>query len=124
EPFNDDGSYRQDVFYNAFGGGQAYIADALRTARAADPNAKLYLNDYNIEGQGAKADAMFTLASALKQQGVPLDGIGFETHLDIQYGFPTNMQANMQRFANLGLDVAVTELDVRMTLPEDSGKDA
>ena len=124
EPFNDDGTFRQDVFFNAFGGGQAYIADALRTAHAADPAAKLYLNDFNIEGQGAKADAMFNLASALKQQGVPLDGIGFETHLAIQFSFPTNMQANMQRFANLGLDVAVTELDVRMVLPEDSTKDA
>ncbi len=122
EPFDDSGNLRTDIFYQAMGSG--YIADALRTARAADPNAKLYLNDYNIEGQGAKSDAMYNLASSLKSQGVPLDGIGFETHLDIQYGFPTNMQANMQRFANLGLDVAITEADVRMTLPEDSGKDA
>src|SRR4051794_7644948 len=59
EPFNEDGSWRQDAFYNAMGTG--YIADALRTARAADPNAKLYLNDYNIEGSGAKADAMYNL---------------------------------------------------------------
>jgi endo-1,4-beta-xylanase len=124
EPFNEDGTYRQDVFYTAFGGGQAYIAAALRAARAADPNAKLYLNDYNIEGAGAKADAMYTLAAALKQQGVPLDGIGFETHLAVQYGFPTTMQANLQRFADLGLDVAITELDVRMQLPEDATKGA
>ena len=51
------------------------------TARAADPNAKLYLNDYNIEGTGAKSNAMFNLVSSLKQQGVPIDGVGFETHL-------------------------------------------
>ncbi|WP_051950815.1 endo-1,4-beta-xylanase [Actinacidiphila yeochonensis] len=122
EPFNDDGTYRTDAFYNAMGSG--YIADALKTAHAADPNAKLYLNDYNIEGTGAKADAMYNLVSSLKSQGVPIDGVGFETHLDIQYGFPTSMQQNMQRFANLGLDVAVTELDVRLTLPRDSSKDA
>jgi endo-1,4-beta-xylanase len=122
EPFDDSGNLRQDAFTNAMGSG--YIADALRTARAADPNAKLYLNDFNIEGTGAKADAMFNLASSLKQQGVPLDGIGFETHLGVQFGFPGNMQANMQRFANLGLDVAITELDVRMVLPEDASKDA
>jgi endo-1,4-beta-xylanase len=124
EPFNDDGSYRQDVFYTAFGGGAQYIADALRTARAADPNAKLYINDYNIEGTGAKADAMFTLAQQLLQMGAPLDGIGFETHLAVQYGFPGQMQQNMARFANLGLDVAITELDVRMTLPETAAQDS
>jgi endo-1,4-beta-xylanase len=122
EPFEENGNLRASPFFNAMGSG--YIADALRTARAADPNAKLYLNDFNIEGQGAKSDAMFNLASQLKQQGVPLDGIGFETHLAVQFSFPTNMQANMQRFANLGLDVAITELDVRMQLPEDSNKDA
>jgi endo-1,4-beta-xylanase len=124
EPFNDDGSYRTDVFYNAFGGGVQYIADALRTAHAADPNAKLYINDYNIEGTGAKADAMYSLAQQLLQQGAPLNGIGFETHLAVQYGFPNQMQQNMARFANLGLDVAVTELDVRMTLPETAAQDS
>jgi endo-1,4-beta-xylanase len=116
EPFNDDGTYRQDVFYNAFGGGEQYIADAIRTAHAADPNAKLYINDYNIEGEGAKSNAMFTLAQTLLSQGVPLSGIGFESHF-ILGQVPSTMQANMQRFANLGLDVAVTELDDRIQLP-------
>ena len=122
EPFNDDGTYRADVFYNAMG--TAYIADALKTARAADPTVKLYINDYNIEGSGAKADAMYALASSLKAQGVPLDGIGIQGHLATQYGFPSGMQANMQRFADLGLDVAITELDVREVLPETAAQDA
>jgi endo-1,4-beta-xylanase len=122
EPFNDDGTLRGDAFYQAMGTG--YIADALRTARAADPAAKLYLNDYNIEGTGAKSDAMYNLVKSLKSQGVPIDGVGFETHLAIQYGFPTSMQQNLQRFADLGVDVAVTELDVRMQLPRDATKDA
>lgn len=118
EPFNEDGTYRTSVFYNAMG--SDYIATALKAARAADPTAKLYINDYNIEGSSAKADAMYALASALKSQGVPLDGIGMQGHLATQYGFPTGMQANIQRFADLGLDVAITELDVRMPLPEDA----
>jgi endo-1,4-beta-xylanase len=122
EPFDDNGNLRADAFYNAMGSG--YIADALRTARAADPSAKLYLNDYNIEGTGAKADAMYNLVKSLKSQGVPIDGVGFEGHLAIQYGFPTSMQQNLQRFADLGVDVAVTELDVRMQLPADAGKTA
>lgn len=117
EPFNDDGSLRQDVFYNAMGSG--YIADALRTAHAADPNAKLYLNDYNIEGENAKSNAMYSLVSSLKSQGVPIDGVGLESHF-ILGQVPSSMLANMQRFAALGVDVAVTELDDRIQLPASS----
>lgn len=117
EPFNSDGSFVSDPFFNAMGSG--YIADALRTAHAADPNAKLYLNDYNIEGENAKSNAMFSLAQSLLAQGVPLNGIGFESHF-ILGQVPSDMEANMQRFANLGLDVAVTELDDRITLPATS----
>ncbi|ACU73822.1 glycoside hydrolase family 10 [Catenulispora acidiphila DSM 44928] len=120
EPFNDDGSFRQDVFYNAFGGGAQYIGDAIRTAHAADPAAKLYINDYNIEGQGAKSDAMYNLAKTLVAQGVPLGGIGFESHFIVGQ-VPSSLQANMQRFAALGLDVAITELDDRMPTPASSG---
>ena len=119
EPFNEDGSLRADVFYNAMGTG--YIADALRTAHAADPSAKLYLNDYNIEGLNAKSNALYNLAQSLVAQGVPLGGIGFESHF-ILGQVPSDMQANMQRFANLGLDVAVTELDDRIQLPTSSAK--
>src|SRR6185312_3326422 len=117
EPFNGDGSFVSDAFYTAMGSG--YIADALRTAHAADPNAKLYLNDFGIEGENAKSNAMFSLAQSLLAQGVPLNGIGFESHF-ILGQIPSNMQANMQRFAALGLDVAVTELDDRIQLPASS----
>ncbi|MFJ8884129.1 endo-1,4-beta-xylanase [Streptomyces sp. NPDC102402] len=120
EPFNEDGTYRTSPFHTAMG--SDYIATALRAAHAADPEAELYLNDYNIEGLGAKSDAMYALASELLAEGVPLDGVGMQAHLAVQYGFPYEMRANMQRFADLGLDVAVTELDVRMQLPADAAK--
>lgn len=122
EPFNEDGTFRTSPFYTAMG--SDYIATALRAAHAADPDAKLYVNDYNIEGLGAKSDAMYALVSALLDEGVPLDGVGMQAHLAVQYGFPYQMRANMQRFADLGLDVAVTELDVRMQLPADAAKTA
>ena len=117
EPFNEDGSLKQDAFYNAMGSG--YIADALRTAHAADPAAKLYLNDYNIEGENAKSNAMYSLVQSLKSQGVPIDGVGLESHF-ILGQVPSTMQANMQRFVALGVNVAVTELDDRITLPATS----
>jgi len=115
EPFNDDGTLRSTIWLNAIG--PSYIADALRWAHRADPRAKLFLNDFNIEGIGPKSDAMFALVKSLKAQGVPIGGVGFETHLGLQFGFPNQFQANMQRFADLGLDVSVTELDARMILP-------
>ena len=114
EPLNEDGSLRSDVFFQAMGAG--YIADALRTAHAADPSAKLYINDFNIEGSGAKADGMFNLVQSLLAQGAPINGVGFESHF-ILGQVPASLQANMQRFAALGIDVAITELDDRIPLP-------
>ncbi|KAF4613898.1 hypothetical protein D9613_007495 [Agrocybe pediades] len=114
EPFNDDGTFRQSVFFTTTG--TSYIATALRAARAADPNAKLYINDFNIEGTGAKSTAMANLVKSLKAQGVPIDGIGIQAHM-IVGEVPSTFQQNLQNFANLGVEVAITELDVRMTLP-------
>jgi endo-1,4-beta-xylanase len=119
EPFNEDGTFRQTPFFTAMGAG--YIADALRTARAADHKAKLYLNDFNIEGISAKSDAMYNLARSLKAAHVPLDGIGIQGHL-ILGQVPSTMRANIERFAALGLDVAITELDIRMELPVTDAK--
>ncbi|WP_329215351.1 endo-1,4-beta-xylanase [Streptomyces sp. NBC_01485] len=115
EAFNEDGTYRETVFYKTLGPG--YIADALRWAHQADPKAKLYLNDYNIEAVGPKSDAYYGLAKELKAQGVPLDGVGLQAHLALQYGYPTTLEDNLRRFARLGLDTALTEVDVRMLLP-------
>jgi endo-1,4-beta-xylanase len=122
EPFDDNNPSmpRQDVFFNAFGG-TGYIADALKTAHAADPNAKLYINDYNIELPGSKQDAMFNLASSLKSAGVPLDGIGFESHFVLgQVTSASVLETSMARFTALGLNVAITELDDRIQLPASS----
>jgi endo-1,4-beta-xylanase len=120
EAFNEDGSRRQSVFQQKLGDG--YIADAFRWARQADPSAKLYINDYNTEGNSAKANAMYNLVRSLRQQGVPVDGVGIQAHLAIQFGFPGGYRDNLNRLGALGLDVAITEADVRIQLPADSGK--
>ncbi|MFQ1001992.1 endo-1,4-beta-xylanase [Modestobacter sp. SSW1-42] len=112
EAFNEDGTPRQSIFYKAWGNSTDYIADAFRWADQADPSAKLFYNDYNIEYTGPKSQAVYDLVKKLKAQKVPIDGVGFQTHLSTQYGFP-DLQATMQRFADLGLDVAETEVDVR-----------
>lgn len=96
--------------------GPGVIADAFRWAHAADPKALLFYNDYNIAGEdgtNAKSDAAYTFIKQLVAQGVPISGVGDQGHLDTQYGFPTKMTDDLQRFANLGLKTAITEADVR-----------
>ncbi|WP_434443174.1 endo-1,4-beta-xylanase [Lentzea sp. E54] len=115
EAFNEDGTRRQTVFQDKLG--DRYIADALRWAHAADPKARLYINDYNVEGINPKSDALYDLVRSLKRQGVPIHGVGIQAHLSIQYGFPSGVRENIARFAALGLDVAITEADVRIPLP-------
>ncbi|KAK0204279.1 endo-1,4-beta xylanase [Desarmillaria ectypa] len=114
EPFNDDGTWRSDVFFNTMG--ESYVGVALKAARAADPKAKLYINDYNIEGLGAKSTAMVNLVKSLKAQGIPIDGIGIQSHL-IVGEVPSTLKANFEQFTALGVEIAITELDIRMTLP-------
>jgi endo-1,4-beta-xylanase len=117
EALNDDGTLRDTIWLRNLGPG--YIADAFRWARMADRNTKLFYNDFNLEFFGPKSDAAFALVKQLLAQGVPIDGIGFQGHLGAQFGFDTRVQENMQRFADLGLEIAVTEADVRMPLPTD-----
>ena len=96
--------------------GAGIVADAFRWAHAADPDALLFLNDYNIageDGSNAKSDAAYAFVKSLLRKGVPIDGVGDQGHLDTQYGFPTQMAADLQRYADLGLKVAITEADVR-----------
>jgi endo-1,4-beta-xylanase len=96
--------------------GPGVLVDAFRWAHAADPKALLFYNDYNIageDGSNAKSDAVYAWVRSMLARGVPIDGIGDQGHLDTQYGFPTQMTADLQRFADLGLKVAVTEADVR-----------
>ncbi|GGK54073.1 hypothetical protein Ppa06_13550 [Planomonospora parontospora subsp. parontospora] len=121
EVFEENGSLRNSFWYQRLG--ESYIADAFRYAKAADPDAKLCINDYNVEGVNAKSTAMYNLVRTLRAQNVPVDCVGFQSHLAIQYGFP-NIQENMQRFADLGVEVRVTEIDVRMQMPRSSSKDA
>ncbi|TFK40447.1 glycoside hydrolase superfamily [Crucibulum laeve] len=114
ELFNEDGTWRNSVFYNTTG--ESFVATALRAAHAADPKTKLYINDYNIEGTGPKSTAMFNLVKSLKAQRIPIHGVGLQAHLIVGQ-IPSTIQANIEQFAGLGVDISITELDIRMTLP-------
>ncbi|MBN0040105.1 endo-1,4-beta-xylanase [Cellulosimicrobium cellulans] len=119
EAFEDDGSRRQSVFQRQLGDG--YIEDAFRAARAADPDADLCINDYSTDGINAKSTAIYDLVADFKARGVPIDCVGFQAHL-ILGQVPSTMTQNLQRFADLGVDVRITELDIRMSTPADASR--
>jgi endo-1,4-beta-xylanase len=90
--------------------GNDWIEAAFRAARAADPAARLCYNDYNTDGVNAKSTAVYTMVADFKARGVPIDCVGFQSHLT--NSAPGDYQANLQRFADLGVDVQITELDI------------
>ncbi|CAL9423652.1 endo-1,4-beta-xylanase [Streptomyces sp. NPDC057362] len=94
--------------------GNDWIEVAFRTARAADPNAKLCYNDYNVENWNwAKTQAMYAMVKDFKQRGVPIDCVGFQSHFNSGSPYDSNFRTTLQNFAALGVDVAITELDIQ-----------
>ncbi|MEU5341360.1 endo-1,4-beta-xylanase [Streptomyces sp. NPDC020766] len=112
EAFQDgsSGARRSSPFQDKLGNG--FIEEAFRTARAADPAAKLCYNDYNTDGVNAKSNAVYNLVRDFKARGVPIDCVGFQSHFNSASPVPGDYRANLQRFADLGVDVQITELDI------------
>jgi endo-1,4-beta-xylanase len=112
EAFADGGSgaHRPSVFQNRLGDG--FIEQAFRTARTADPAAKLCYNDYNIENwNDAKTQGVYRMVRDFKARGVPIDCVGLQSHFGAG-GPPSNFQTTLSSFAALGVDVQITELDI------------
>src|SRR6185312_11986642 len=110
EAFNEDGSRRQS---NLQGTGNDWIEAAFRTARNADPSVKLCYNDYNIENWSyAKTQGVYRMIQDFKSRGVPIDCVGLQTHFTGGSSLPGNFQTTLSNFAALGVDVALTEVDV------------
>lgn len=109
---------RQDFWEKAMG--ETYIDQAFTAARAADPSAKLYLNDYGIEHAGQRWDALIALVQRLKNRGVPIDGVGFESHVyqTTDRIDPEILRSHIQEIATLGLSVRISEIDVTGTNPQ------
>ena len=89
--------------------GPDYIAEALQLAHAADPQARLYINDFLVLGPGEKQDRLFALAEHLLEIGAPLHGIGIQGHFEVVT--PREIETTMKRFASLGLEIELTEID-------------
>ena len=93
--------------------GNDWIEAAFRAARAADPNAKLCYNDYNTDNWAhAKTQAVYRMVQDFKSRGVPIDCVGFQAHFNSGNPVPNNYHETLQNFADLGVDVQITELDI------------
>lgn len=104
--------FRNSVFYQKMG--INYIDQAFINARAADPVADLYYNDYNIENGGAKTTNLYALVDGLKSRNVPITGVGFQMHVLLDWPSTSTIEAAMKAIADRGLKVKITELDVRV----------
>lgn len=112
--------YRNSLFYQRLG--KAYIANAFRAARAADPSVELYYNDYDTEGGNAnKLNCLLQLVDDLRANNVPIDGVGFQMHVQIDWPSTSNIAAAFQAIVDRGLKVKITELDVPINNPYGSG---
>ena len=102
-----------DNFYWADHLGKNYIANAFRWANAADPAAKLFINDYNLESDGRKLDSVIKLIAELKAAGVPIHGVGLQMHISINTN-NNGIDNAFQKLAATGLLIHVSEMDVRI----------
>jgi endo-1,4-beta-xylanase len=111
EPMSGDGTLWPSVWQRFIG--DDYVELALRAAHAADPKAKLFINEHGVEGQGLKQEGLVRLVRELQSRDVPLDGIGLQSHSHILGFHPqATLERTMRRFAAMGLEVQVTEMDV------------
>jgi endo-1,4-beta-xylanase len=109
---NSSGS-ANDNFYWADHLGRNYIANAFRWANAADPSAKLFINDYNLESDARKLDSVIKLINELKTAGVPIHGVGLQMHISINTN-NSGIDNAFQKLAATGLLIHVSEMDVRI----------
>jgi endo-1,4-beta-xylanase len=116
EAFTDDdvSTYRDTSWYRNLGAD--YIEFAFRTAHAADPEADLYYNDYNLSGSNGpqKLDRVLVMLDDFLARGVPIDGIGLQMHIDSDRPSLQDIHQSIARIVDRGVKVRLSELDVSL----------
>jgi endo-1,4-beta-xylanase len=109
EAIMDDGSYRQSKFYEIIG--EEFIPLAFQFAHEADPDAELYYNDYSMAFEG-KRNGVVQMVKAIQDKGLRIDGIGMQGHIGMNYPDIAEFEKSLLAYADLGLSVMITELDL------------
>src|SRR6266480_2810748 len=113
EAINNDGTLRDSIWSRGIG--PDYLDLAFRWAHEANPQARLFYNDYGGEGLSQKSNAIYYMVSGMIKRGVPINGVGLEMHVSVdEFPQPQDVLANMERLAALGLEVQITEMDVKI----------
>lgn len=114
EALNEDGSLRESPWFNIIG--KDYLLHAFRYAHEADPEARLYYNDYSLEGPEKRQGAI-ELVEYLQENDVPIHGIGTQGHFSLDWPTEEQFRTTLREFADLGIDVMVTELEIDVLPP-------
>jgi len=110
EPLSDSGGWEDNIWHEVIG--PAYVAIAFRAARAADPDARLFLNEIGAE-RGPKSKRLVEFVRFLVRRGVPLDAIGLQNHATAGDAPSEERLVGLGRaYGSLGLGFAITEMDV------------
>jgi endo-1,4-beta-xylanase len=91
--------------------GEDYIIKAFQWAHEVDPDAQLFYNDYN-EISPVKREKIYRLVKSLKDAGVPIHGVGLQAHWAVNEPSRGQLDSTLKRFADLGLKIQITELDI------------
>ena len=121
EAFDENGTLKPSIWYDRPGIGlarksTAYIEQAFRWARAADPDALLFYNDNGAETINSKSDAIYAMVRDFRKRGVPIDGIGLQVHIFELHADLDDVSKNIERFTALGVQVHITEMDVAVPI--------
>jgi len=109
EAFEDDGSWRNNKFYQIIG--KEYVDIAFEAAQAADPKAELYYNDYNMFKEG-KRNSVVAMVKSLQEKGLKIDGIGMQGHYTLNSPTIGEVETSIKAYSELGVQVMITEFDI------------
>ncbi|MHA1968788.1 MAG: endo-1,4-beta-xylanase, partial [Candidatus Hodarchaeales archaeon] len=109
---NDGSGYRNTIWFEKLG--SDYIANAFRWAHEADPDAKLFYNDYGLSANSPKLDFVVSMITSLIAEGVPIHGIGFQMHITNEWPSLNQIQGAIDKIEEIDLELKITELDISM----------